>query len=301
MATKFNVTLLALASATPWLAIAADNPPAADSVQLEEIVITAQKRTERLSDVPVSASVLGNEAISKSNAGDISDLNRLVPSVNLNGTINGRVPLGVRGISSVSNEATVGLSSGVAIMIDGVPIPSDSRAGNSLEDVQSIEVLKGPQATLGGRTAASGVINIVTRKPTDTFRGNISATLTDDHEYRLNGYVSGPITDRIDYSLAAYGTSREFPIVNRTLGEHTKQRVYGARGKLLFKPTEDLDITLAARLGKDNSRGFNFVYTFLSPGIHLLTGAGGPPFLAQDVLLPGITPSMKNLDYASPI
>ncbi len=300
MTTKLNLTLLALASATPWLAQAADTPAAGETAQLEEIVITAQKRTERLADVPVSASVLGTEAVARANAGDISDLNRLVPSVNLNGTINGRVPLGVRGISSVSNEGTVGLSSGVAIMIDGVPIPSDSRAGNALEDVQSIEVLKGPQATLGGRTAASGVINIVTRKPTDTFQGNFSAMFTNDHEYRLNGYLSGPIAEQLDYSIAAYGTSREFPINNLNLGEHTKERVYGVRGKLLFKPTENLDITLAARLGKDNSRGFNFVYTHLSPGIFLLTGAGGPPFLSQDALLPGITPRLGNLDYSSP-
>ncbi|MBS0399925.1 MAG: TonB-dependent receptor plug domain-containing protein, partial [Proteobacteria bacterium] len=293
MATKFNLTLLALASAAPWLAAAADTSSPGDTAQLEEIVITAQKRTERLSDVPVSAAVLGSDTIARNNAGDISDLNRLVPSVSLNGTINGRVPMGIRGISSVSNEGTVGLSSGVAIMIDGVPVPSDSRAGNALEDVQSIEVLKGPQATLGGRTAASGVINIVTRKPTDTFQGNVSAMLTNDHEYRLNGYVSGPISDKVDYSLAAYGTTRDFPINNLHLDEKTQERVYGVRGKLLFKPTEDLDITLAARIGKDNSRGFNFVYTHLSPGIHLLTGAGGPPFMAQDALLPGITADMK--------
>jgi len=302
MATRINLAILALACAAPSMASAADTPASgSDTAQLEEIVITAQKRTERLSDVPVSAAVLGSDTIARNNAGDISDLNRLVPSVSLNGTINGRVPMGIRGISSVSNEGTVGLSSGVAIMIDGVPVPSDSRAGNALEDVQSIEVLKGPQATLGGRTAASGVINIVTRKPTDTFQGNISALLTNDHEYRLNGYISGPIADKVDYSLAAYGTTRDFPINNLNLDENTRERIYGVRGKLLLKPTEDLDITLAARIGKDNSRGFNFVYTHLSPGIHLLTGAGGPPFLAQDALLPGITPDQKNLDYSSPV
>jgi len=292
--------LLACAAALPLSAWAQ-----AESEQstggLEEVVITAQKRVERLEDVPVAAQVLSGDTIAKLNAGDISDLNRLVPSVNLNGTINGRVPLGIRGISSVSNELTVGLSSGVALMIDGVPVPSDSRAANALEDVQSVEVLKGPQATLGGRTAAQGVVNIVTRKPSDVLTGNIGLMATDDSEYRVNGFIAGPITSGVDYSLSAYYTSRDFPIKNLRLDKRTNEEIYGARGKLLFKPTENVDITLAARYGKDDSDGFNFVYTHLTPGYFLLTGLGGPPFMSQGALLPGITPSWDNQVYSSPV
>ena len=275
--------------------------PAADNGGLEEVVITAQKRTERLQDIAVSAAVLSADTISRYNAGDISDLNRLVPSVNLNGTINGRVPLGMRGISTVQSEFNVGLASGVAIQIDGVPVPSDSRAANAIEDVQNVEVLMGPQGTLGGRAAAQGMINMVTRKPSDTLTGSVGATVTSDDEYRLNGFISGPIGGKVDYSLAGYFTSRTFPITNTHLNKDTEEGIYGARGKLLFKPTDNLDITLMARIGKDNSTGFNFVYTYLTPGFHLITGAGGPPFLAQDVLLPGITPSFDNLKYSSPI
>ena len=269
---------------------------------LEEIVITAQKRTEKLEDVAVAASVVSSDELLKQNAGDISDLNRLVPSVQLNGTINGRVPLGVRGISSVSNEGTVGLSSGVAIMIDGVPIPSDSRAGNALEDVQSIEVLKGPQATLGGRTAATGIINIVTRQPTDSWSGNFNVSATTDNEYRVNAFISGPLVDKLDFSLAGYYTTRQFPITNIQLDDKTDEKVQGVRGKLLIRPNDDLDIRLSARVGEDNSQGMNFVYTHVTPGIQLLTGAGGPPWYpSQSQLLGGITPSLTNLQYSSPV
>src|SRR5579864_5669402 len=69
----------------------------AEAGQLQEVVITAQKRPERLSEIPVAAAVISNEAISNNNSGDISDLNKLVPSVNLNGSFNGRVPMGIRG------------------------------------------------------------------------------------------------------------------------------------------------------------------------------------------------------------
>jgi iron complex outermembrane receptor protein len=251
--------------------------------------------------------------MANSNAGDISDLNRLVPSVMLSGSINGRVPTGMRGISSVSNEGTIGLSSGVAIMIDGVPVPSDSRAGNNLDDAQNVEVLKGPQATLGGRTAAAGVINVVTRRPSDVLTGGISAMGTDDDEYRLNGFIAGPISDDVQYSLAAYYTTRDFPIKNLTLGKTTNQDVYGARGKLLFKPSENLDITLMARYGRDNSEGANFVYTHTTPGAYLLLGTALPPFglpgnpanswigASQPVVPLGITANFDNQSYTSPI
>jgi iron complex outermembrane recepter protein len=299
------MSFVVLVLAAP-LALAQQATPAAPAAAgggLEEVVITAQKRTERLQDVPVSAAVLSSETISKYNAGDISDLNRLVPSVNLNGTINGRVPLGVRGISTVQSEFNAGLASGVAVQIDGVPVPSDSRAANAIEDVQSVEVLKGPQGTLGGRAAAQGVINFVTRKPSDTLTGSIGATITSDDEYRLNGFIAGPISSTVDYSLAGYLTSRTFPITNTHLGKNTEEAIYGVRGKLLFKPNENLDITLAARYGKDDSTGFNFVYTYVTPGVCLLIGdcSKSPPFLSQSVLLPGITPSYTNLKYSSPI
>src|SRR5271168_3619132 len=175
----------------------------ADTVTtLEEIVITAQKRPEKLQDVPVAAQVVSAETLANANIADLSDLNNLVPSVQLNGTINGRVPTGIRGISSVSNEQTVGISSGVAITIDGVPVPSDSFDANNVAGVQSVEVLLGPQSTLGGRTAASGLINFTTRGPSSTLQGFAATTVTDDGEYRLEGFLSGPLSDRIDASLS---------------------------------------------------------------------------------------------------
>jgi iron complex outermembrane receptor protein len=228
-------------------------------------------------------------------------LNKLVPSVNLNGSLNGRVPAGIRGISSVSNEATIGLSSGVAFLIDGVPIPSDSVAASQLEDVQSVEVLKGPQATLGGRTAASGVINIVTRGPTRTLTGDMSATGTNDGEYRLNGFLAGPLFPDLDFSLSAYYNQRDYPIRNIQLDKRTTQDTSGARGKLLYHVTDDLDITLTGHFGYIRNDGANFVYSYLSPGSTLLVGTGGPPFLSPATLLPGITPTATNQLYSSPV
>jgi iron complex outermembrane recepter protein len=298
-------------------AVAADNTAPETSAntsgpQLDEIVITAQKRTEKLADVPVAASVVSADALASMNAGDISDLNKMVPSLDLVGSFNGRVPLGIRGISSNANEATVGLASGVAYMIDGIPIPSDADAANQLEDVKDIEVLKGPQATLGGRTAAAGIINIVTRGPTDQLTGNVSVTATNDHEYRFNGFVGGPVAENVLGSLSVYGTERQFPINNIYYGQNSDQDNTGVRGKLLFKPNEDLDITLMGAYQKSKSEGPNFVYTYVTPGAYLLLGLpsspGFPPLpppilstLSQAAVLAGVKPSNTNETANTPV
>ncbi len=289
--------LLVLAAGLKWTGALAEN--SADNVAtLEEIVITAQKRPEKLQDVPVAAQVVSAETLANANVADLSDLNNLVPSVQLNGTINGRVPTGIRGISSVSNEQTVGISSGVAITIDGVPVPSDSFDANNVAGIQTVEVLLGPQSTLGGRTAASGLINLVTRGPTDSLEGFATTTVTSDGEYRLEGFLSGALSDRIDASLSAYKFTTKYPITNLATGNKTTQDVSGARLKFLFKVTDNLDVQLMAHDELTQGHGFNFVYSYITPGHDLLFTPG--PF-TQASLLPGITPGPNNLVYKSPV
>lgn len=299
---------MSVAGIVPAAAAGADERTDESGGQLQEIVITAQKRTEKLADVPVSATVFSADALARVNAGDISDLNNLDPSVDLVGSFNGRVPLGIRGISSNANEATIGLSSGVAIMIDGVPVPSDSDAGNQLEDIKSVEILKGPQATLGGRTAAAGIINIVTRGPTEQATGDVSVTATNDHEYRFNGFLGGPLSSNLLGSVSVYGNKRDFPITNLFNGDKSDQDNSGFRGKLLFKPSDALDITLTGAYQRSKSEGDNFVYTYITPGAYLLLGTTPPPLpppilatLSQGAVLAGVTPNNTNETINTPV
>ncbi len=272
-------------------------PAAKPSDEVVEVVITAQKRTERLKDVTVSASVVDNTTLAKSNATDISDLNNIVPSVQLKGSFNGRVPMAMRGVSTSANEATFGLTSGVAVLIDGVPTSSDSMAANQLSDVARVEVLKGPQSTLGGRAASAGVINIVSRKPTRTFTADGSATITDDEQRRAEVFVSGPLSEKVLGSLSAFADHTRYPMQNLATGDYTTTDGQGARAKLLISPTDTFDITLMARYGRMDSAGDNFVYNYLTPGASLL---GIPaPFMSQDVNVPGYTIDFDNTKYNS--
>jgi iron complex outermembrane recepter protein len=265
---------------------------------LQGVLITAQKRPERLADIPVAAQVVSSQSLTSANVADLSDLNNLVPSVQLNGTINGRVPTGIRGISSVSSEGTVGIPSGVAVMIDGVPVPSDSFDANNVMGVQRVEVLLGPQSTLGGRTAAAGLINLTTRGPSDSLHASASSTVSTDREYRLEGFLSGPLANRVEGSLDAYRRTTPYPITNLTLNHTTTEDVYGVRGKLKLSGTDALDLTIMGHDENTEGTGFNFTYIYITPGNTFLFY--GSPF-TQAVMLPGIGLSWRNLDYTSPV
>jgi iron complex outermembrane recepter protein len=289
----------------------AQTAPAVDDGGIPDIVVTAQKRTERLQDIPVAASVLSSDAVAAAHVTDLSDINRVVPSVELKATFNGRVPYGIRGISTNANEGAIGLTSGVSIQVDGVPVPADSFAANTISDIAQLEVLKGPQATLGGRTASAGVINFVTNSPTKTTKGSFSGTLTDDGEYRVEARVSGPIANGVSFSLSGFDSRTPYLVENLTTGVKSKALAYGVRGKLKFDFSDDFDATLMGHYALATSRGENFVPVYFTPGAALFPFIpsefngpfGSPSFfgIRQAAAFPGYTASYGNTKYSSPV
>jgi iron complex outermembrane recepter protein len=159
-------------------------------------------------------------------------------------------------------------------------------------------VLKGPQATLGGRTASAGVINIVTRGPSSTWTGTASATVTDDNEQREQLFLAGPITHSLAFSVSAWGRHTQYLMENLRTGEHTYTEAYGSRGKLLFSPNADLDVTLSARISQERAAGSNFVYGYITPGANMFPYVNGVG-LTQAQTLPGIDVSPRNVYYST--
>lgn len=291
-----GTAFIALCAATPVFAQANGAAAAVDAAP-GDIVVTAQKRTERLKDIPVAASVLSAKAIEDAHVTDLSDINKVVPSVELKGTFNGRVPYGMRGISTNANEGAIGLTSGVSIQVDGIPVPADSFAANTVGNISQLEVLKGPQATLGGRTASAGVINFVTSGPTNTFKGSFTGFYTDDKEYRLEGSVSGPIANGVSFSLSAYDQHTPYPVYNLLQNQQSNADSFGIRAKLKFEIGSDFDATLMGHYALSKSVGENFVYQYITPGAALL---GAPP-LSQATVLGNYTPHYGNTVYYSPV
>jgi iron complex outermembrane recepter protein len=260
-----STALVSLGLAAP--ALAQDAPD--DQGNTTDIVVTAQKRTEKLQDIPVSVSVLSNAAIQQSHVTDLSDINRVVPSVQIKGTFNGRVPYGMRGISTNANEGAIGLTSGVNIEIDGIPVPADSFAANTLSDISQLEVLKGPQATLGGRTASAGTINFVTNGPSKVLKGSVTGLVTDDHEWRVDAAVSGPLGEHAGFSLAGFVSRTPYPVYNTVQNFQSNSVNRSVRGKLKFDLGSSLDVLLTGHYALATSHGDNFTMQYLTPGAAL--------------------------------
>lgn len=187
-------------SATPTSLIAQESDSSEEKAGLEVIEVTAQKRVERVSDVPVAVSVLRSEQIDSTFSSNFEGLQGLVPSVSFRkGTTTRNSAITVRGIGTIS--FSVAAEPSVSTVVDGVVLGRSGQAFTDLYDLERIEVLRGPQGTLFGKNASAGVVNITTKRPTGVTEGMIEATVFQDNEYRLRGKIQGEITDNAAGSI----------------------------------------------------------------------------------------------------
>jgi len=143
----------------------ADDESPAGSLQLEEVLVTATKRSESLQTVPVAVTALTAGVLERGNARELGDLVKLSPGLTIAyGSQPGNFAISMRGIGTFSNGIAV--ESDVAVVVDDVPYGFQAAAFQDLIDVERVEVLRGPQSTLFGKSAIAGVLNITTAAPT---------------------------------------------------------------------------------------------------------------------------------------
>lgn len=240
-ALSLSVGLTALVAGTPLIATAQDDGEA-ESRRLDTVTITATKREQTLQDVPVAVSVVDDEVIEKAQIQDLNDLQSVVPSLRV-GQLqsSANVNFIIRGFGNGANN--VGIEPSVGVFVDGVYRSRSAAQISDLPNLQRVEVLRGPQSTLFGKNASAGVISIVTRKPQFETSGSVEATVGNFNAFRLKGDVTGPISDKVAYSLAANFNSRDGYAEDIAIGEETNERNrWGLRGELLFAPSDTLEV-----------------------------------------------------------
>lgn len=209
-------------------------PGTNESLELSEIVVTATKRTENLQNVPISVTALDSQRISATGVSNTIDLNAAVPGMNAIAAVGFFQPF-IRGVGSVTNGA--GVETPVAIYMDGVYIAAAPAAMFSFGDVERIEVLKGPQGTLFGRNATGGLIQVITRDPTNDPELKLELGYGNYDTISAGGYAAGPIVDGVKAGLAVqYRSMGNGAGHNFTTGEDSYRLHYdfSARGKLVF-------------------------------------------------------------------
>ena len=172
-----------------------------DAFSLEDVVVTAERREQSLQEVPISATVFSSESIENKGINDVIDLQQFAPSVAIN-TYNRSTYINIRGVGIAQSAPTS--NPGVAFYIDGVLIPHEQWIAQSFYDIESIEVLRGPQGTLTGQNSTGGAIYARTPAPNfDGLSGYIDQTIADYGWYRTIGAINVPFGNKVAVRVAA--------------------------------------------------------------------------------------------------
>ncbi|MDY6944455.1 MAG: TonB-dependent receptor [Pseudomonadota bacterium] len=213
-----------------------------DDLMLEEVTVTAQRRTERLQDVPVAVTAFTAAEIEARGIGSTRDILPMTPNVTYDESFTvGNSFVSIRGVAQINNA-----DSPVAIVVDGVPQNSQKQLRMELFDVERIEVLKGPQGALYGRNAIGGAINIVTREPSNEFDGWAQVGAGSGDLRSASGAVSGPIVeDKLLFRLSGAYKQSDGTIENVFLREKVDfYESKDVRARFLINATDALTIDL---------------------------------------------------------
>ncbi|OHB26440.1 MAG: hypothetical protein A2790_18600 [Phenylobacterium sp. RIFCSPHIGHO2_01_FULL_69_31] len=246
----FRTSALAVVLAGAFASTIQAQEAAADR-EIEEIVVTAQKREQSLQDVPIVVTTVSGELLQDAGVKDIRDLTVLTPGLTVTSTSNETIVTArVRGVGTVGDNP--GLESSVGVVIDGVYRPRNGVSFGDLGQVSRIEVLKGPQGTLFGKNTSAGVINVITAGPTKDFQAEAEATYGNFDQMGVTGSVSGPISDKVSARLFAGTRQRDgYQDIIVGPGPRTKtrdndQNFYTVRGQLEVEATDDVNIRFIA-------------------------------------------------------
>ncbi|EGX99891.1 TonB-dependent receptor domain protein [Nitrospirillum viridazoti Y2] len=261
---------------------------------IQEIVVTAQKRAENVQDIPVAVTVVSGDALAKAGVSAFADVTKLAPSMTVSaGDQPANSAIVIRGIGTFAYS--IGVEPSVLVVIDDVAMGMQAQAFTDLADIDRIEVLRGPQSTLFGKSASAGVVSVTTKAPTDTFTAYGDISFTDDDEQRTNVSISGPLSDTLGFRLTA--SQHQFGGNVHNLATDDKldaDRSWSLHGKLRWKPTDRFEGELLAHYNKEQSNCCVGTLARVDSGALLF----GIPGATPSKVLPGVVPGTDNTNVS---
>lgn len=232
-----------------------------ERVGLEEVIVTAQKREESFTDVPVAVSAFSGEVLDMAKISEFQDLVQISPSMTFNQTGDQRgVGVLIRGIGTTAFQTAVEPT--VSSIVDGVTLGRTVQFVSDLNDIERVEILRGPQGTLFGKNASGGVINVITKRPSETFEGSVKAEIANDSAWSVSAGVSGPVSENARARVSMYkkeydGWAKNLYSGNDINGDNS----WGIRGKLDIDLSENTNLYLIADYSKQDRNCCSFIYT----------------------------------------
>jgi iron complex outermembrane receptor protein len=233
---------------------------AGGEMQLEEVTVTARKRDESLINVPVAVTAFSGAEIESAGILRPQDFVALTPNMQMVQTQNqGTSFIVVRGISQARNSEP-----SVAVLIDGVLMANPSQFNQELFDIESIEVLKGPQGALYGRNAIGGAVIIRTRQPGDELAGQLTLGYDSGPGYRARASLNGPVgsSDTLKFAVSASYLDTDGYIDNPFLGEEADPfEDLSARARLIYEPSDRFNVDVRAYTSQVDTQALYFNIT----------------------------------------
>ncbi len=233
---------------------------------LSEVVVTSRRRIEKVQDVPIAISVVTGKQAEQAGAFNVNRIKELVPSVQLYSSNPRNTGINIRGLGSPYGLTNDGIDPGVGFYVDGVYYARPAATTLDFIDVDRIEVLRGPQGSLFGKNTTSGAFNITSRKPSFTSGADFEVSYGNYAYLQAKASITGALGKKIAGRLSFSGTQRDGLIENVTTGKYTNTlNNQGFRGQLLFTPTENTNIILAADLTTQHPDGYAQVIAGVAP------------------------------------
>lgn len=253
----------------------------AEELILEEVVVTATKRTENLQDVPISVGVVTGEFVEKFDIVDLTDFQSYVPGLQVQRTF-GSWAVRVRGLgSAITNLA---FDSSVPVFNDGVYCARGKCLESAFLDVGRIEVARGPQGALFGKSTMSGAISVTSATPTDEVEGSVKASYeVEDGSYGVSGFVSGPLSDvfraRLAFSYDDVGGWVDNPYIP---GDEPTEDRWAVRGTFDWDAGAETLVRLKLEAGDSETKGRS--NQLVAPGLMTaISSDPAPEFKSDDV------------------
>lgn len=240
-----SLLLSASCLAVSSMASAQEQVPAKqETATIDEIVVTAQKREQNLQNVPISINAFTGEAIEALGAQSAGDLDIFTPGLAIDDTSTTQPKFAIRGVQT--DDFGIGTEPAVGIFIDGV---YSGRSGASLiffNDIERVEVLKGPQGTLFGRNTSAGAISIITKKPVDKLEASATVRVGNYNKRRIDVMGNVPISDTLFLRMNGVYNKRRGYLTDAVTGaDYQRENNWSGRAALRFEPTDQTDFTLS--------------------------------------------------------
>ena len=277
--------------------------PIIHAQEIEEIVVSARQREERLIDVPASITAFTSGAIERAAIERAEDFIALTPGVSFVDTAEvGDAQVSIRGING-SRDAEANF----AFIVDGILYTNPSSFNREFADLEQIEVLKGPQGAIYGRSASAGAIIVTTRRPSEELEAGMKASAGSDNTYYVSAHASHGLTDtlagriHVDYRKTDgfYNNVNSF---NAALDENIVDDFenYNVNGRLIWEPVDDLTVDLRGHYGEVDAASISFNVAFalpifgaIPPGAPLFADVNDHDFIFQ----PNIDPSNEQTSF----